>query len=113
MAIQVLFQHNLFSFRPMATWYHSSPQRSGPLIAGGINPLKYDTAEFLFNPDEKEDIVTVSVPHFIKEVSRILPHLVPLPIFLWMTQKYRHPAMQWRYRFYSNIVFSSSWVMVT
>ena len=62
MAIQVLFQHNLFSFRHMATWHHSSPRRSGPLIAGGFNPLKYDTAGFLINLGEKEDIVAASVP---------------------------------------------------
>ena len=62
MAIQVLFQHSFLQFLGHG---HVIPQLSPAawhLIVGGFNPLKYDTAGFLINLGEKEDIVAASVP---------------------------------------------------
>ena len=62
MAIKVLFQHGLFQFLGHG---HMVPQFSPAarhLIVGGFDPLKYDTAGFLVDPCEKEDIVAASVP---------------------------------------------------
>lgn len=64
------------------------------LIVGGFDPLKYDTAGFLVDPCEKEDIVAVSVPciripfsqgtadHVLQQLHLVYAVVLPSSFFL-------------------------------